>query len=171
MFATPYEQTEFIYHEKGALIRFAYIHKYSRNPFYANVNEATLLDRLAGAKNNDPQIQKSIFLNEKGMVCDAGIANVFFVMKNVLITPSLETGCISDNLRKLVLDASKNIGLQINESTEIIPDAIYKMDEIFFAAEPTGIQWVLGIGTKRFVHRVSNKIHNELNEILKRKAT
>jgi hypothetical protein len=44
------------------------------------------------------------------------------------------------------------------------------MDEVFFANEENGIQWVLGVGNKRFVHQVSDKINIELNHYLKTKV-
>lgn len=168
--ATPFEQTEFIYHDNGILINFSDIHKYSKSPIQTKNSQANILELLATAKYRDLSVQKSFFLNETGMICDAGSANIFFVKNNVILTPSLETGCISDNIRVLVLEASKNIGLQINESTDIAPESVKKMNEIFIAAESTGIQRVLGIETKRFVHSVSLMIHKELNEILKKKA-
>ncbi len=170
MFATPFEQTEFVYQEKGTLINFSDILKYSKNPLQFKVEQSIFYELIARAKNNDTHIHHSVFLNEKENVCDTGTANIFFIKKNVLITPSLETGCISDHLRSLILDAAKNIGLQTNEAADITPETVYKMDEIFFAAESTGIHWVLGIDTKRFVHPVSIKIHRELNEILKKKV-
>ena len=42
------------------------------------------------------------------------------------------------------------------------------MNEIFLASEENGIQWVLGVGNKRFVHRASIKIHELLNLQLKK---
>ena len=169
-YATPFEQTEFRYHEKGSLIAFSEIKKYSNSLIQIDAVRSRFIVQLAEAKNNDPLIHKLVFLNEKGVVCDAGMANIFLIRRNLLITPSPETGCISDNLRNLLLEAAKNIGLQINETDDIPPESCFKMDEIFFASESTGIHWVLGIETKRFVHQVSAKIHKELNEILKRKV-
>lgn len=170
LFPTPYSEVEFNYHKKGVLMNFAAIQKQSEKIFQAETNQARLLHYLANQKNKNTQIQHLVFLNEKEMVCDAGIANIYFIKKKILFTPSVETGCIADNLRMPVLEASKNIGLEIKESAEIIPESIYSMDEIFFTAEATGFYWVLGINNKRFVHSVSIQIHEELNHILKSKA-
>lgn len=170
LFATPFEEMEFRYHEKGVLIEFAKNHKYSETQMLLTDNNKRIFNRLESAKNRDNFTQNFIFLNEKGIVCDAGVANVFFIKKNVLITPSAATGCIPDQLRKLILEAAGALKLQIVESEEVIPETIFKMDEIFFASEATGIQWVLGIETKRFVHSVSVQIHEELNKILKNKV-
>jgi branched-chain amino acid aminotransferase len=167
LFATPHTEMEFKYFEKGVLVSLTDIQKQSKNILQTKMDQARFINLLAAVKSNDVHTQNFVFLNEKGMVCDAGLANIYFIQKNVLITPSLETGCITDNLRSLVLEASKKIGLEINESAEVDPESIYIMNEIFFAAEATGIQWVLGKNNKRFVHSVSLKIHKELNTILK----
>ncbi len=170
LFATPFEEMEFKYHERGVLIGLAENHKYSGTPIPIADNYKYFFYRLAEEKNKNSIIQNFIFLNEKGMVCDAGQANVFLIKKQTLITPSPDSGCISDSLRRLVLEAAGNFKLQLIESDEISPEMIYKMDEIFIAAESTGIYWVLGIDTKRFVHSVSGQIHEELNKILKSKV-
>jgi hypothetical protein len=44
------------------------------------------------------------------------------------------------------------------------------MNEIFFASEEIGIQWVLGVENKRFVNPVTKQIHRKLNKILKEKV-
>jgi len=166
LYATPFEQSEFRYHDSGILIRFAENHKFSKSSMLFADNFTRIFDQVAFAMIKEPAVQGFIFLNEKGLVCDAGLSNVFFVKKNTLLTPSLATGCIPDHLRKLIIEAAVNLHLQIIEPEEIIPETVSKMDEIFFAGEVTGIQWVLGIDTKRFVHPVSAQIHNEMNKIL-----
>ncbi len=170
LYATPLEQSELAYHEKGILIRFANQQKYSKTPLVYADNLNRIFNRFATAGNEEAIVQNFVFLNENGMISNAGLANIFMIRNNVLTTPSLAAGCTPDNLRKPVLEAAGNLGFKLEEPEEILPETIFKMDEIFFAGEVTGIQWVLGIETKRFVHRVSAEIHEEINKILKSKV-
>jgi hypothetical protein len=41
---------------------------------------------------------------------------------------------------------------------------------VFFASEETGIQWVLGIGSKRYVPTNIRKIHKKLDALLEVQA-
>jgi hypothetical protein len=41
------------------------------------------------------------------------------------------------------------------------------MNELFIAGEESGIQWILGVENKRFIHHYSEIIHEKLNDFLK----
>ena len=86
---------------------------------------------------------------------------------NALITPSLQTGCFEDKLRNTILEIASNFNLKVMESAKIKKEDLLQMDEIFIASEENGIQWILGVENKRFVHHYSAKIHEKLNEYLK----
>ena len=85
----------------------------------------------------------------------------------MLITPSLQTGCFEDKLRNTILGIATNINLKVVESAKIKKEDLTEMDEIFLASEENGVQWVLGVENKRFLHLFSAKIHEKLNEYLK----
>jgi branched-chain amino acid aminotransferase len=108
-----------------------------------------------------------VFLNENGFVTDCIGANVFGIRKGELITPSIETGCYTDLLRAHVIEVTKELSLKINETASLHKEELIKMDEIFIASEASGIEWVVGIGNKRFVHSVSDLVQGRLNERLK----
>jgi branched-chain amino acid aminotransferase len=61
------------------------------------------------------------------------------------------------------------MGLKTTESADIKREDIFHIDELFIASEETGIQWILGVENKRFVHEYSVSIHEKLNEYLKEK--
>jgi len=155
--------------KQGLLIDFSEFVKFTGNPLnqfgYFNVP----LWKTAASKNRETVHQNSIFLNEKGIVTDCISANIFMIRGKVLYTPALETGCYNDNLRNCILEIAPKLNLKVNESDGIESEDVIQMNEIFLASEEHGIQWVLGVGTKRFVHHYSVKIHELLNDYLKKK--
>jgi hypothetical protein len=56
------------------------------------------------------------------------------------------------------------------ESENIYKEDVLQMNEIFIAGEEYGIQWLLGVENKRYVHRYSAIIHEKLNDYLKKKV-
>ena len=156
--------------KQGLIINFSEFEKYSGNPLnqfaFANQTQWKFAEsRILGTPFNN-----SVFLNEKGVVCDCIAANIFMIKGKVIYTPAIETGCFTDSLRNLVLELAPETNLKVLESDEISKEDVIQMNEIFLASEVHGIQWVLGVGNKRYVHLYSEKIHELLNENLKKKV-
>ena len=165
-FAFP--EFDFPITKQGLIINFSEFEKYSGNPLnqFAFANETQW--KFADSRNLGTTFNNSVFLNEKGVACDCILANIFLIKGKVLYTPSIETGCYTDSLRSLILEMAPEINLKVLESDEIGKENVTQMNEIFLASEENGIQWVLGVGNKRFVHLYSEKIHEMLNANLKK---
>jgi len=164
-----FDEFDFPLSKQGIMIGFAEQVKFSKNPLARHAFYNTpLWKTTAGAENN--ACKNMVFLNENGFVTDCMGANIFGVKKGEIITPATETGCYSDVLRELIIDASIEIQLKINETSKLKKEDLLLMDEIFLASEATGIEWIMGIGNKRFVHSVSGKVQARLNEDLKEMA-
>ncbi len=164
-FAKPHTSMQLPANEKGVFANFATYKKYS-DGHLKNIQLFNRFFTLSEQRINTDKNVKPIFLNEKGVVCDAGTANVFIVENKKISTPSLSTGCTSNAFRNLVLNVAKDLGYSTNESEKIVPTTVLNADEIFLAEETTGIQWVMGIGNRRFVHNISNAVNNRLNKVL-----
>ena len=165
----PSDTFDFPISQKGILLNYSDIIKYSTNEFnsFPIFNES--IWRAAIAQNRNTLFQNTILLNEKKSVCECVGTNLFLYQKNELITPSISTGCVEDTLRSVILEMAKTSGFQLRESDNIKKEDILKVDELFIASEETGIQWVLGVENKRFVHDHSVTIYEKLNAFLKEK--
>lgn len=168
--SSAFPEFEFPIAQHGMLANFCELKKNSASELSQYKCHNQLLWNSAKGQLKDKLIQGSILLNEKELVCEGIAANVFMIKNKVLITPSLETGCYKDVLRSIVLDMAKTLKLKVVETSEIRPEHLKEMDEVFFANEEYGIQWVLGIDNKRFVHEYSDEIHDQLNVFLKSKV-
>ncbi len=161
---------DFPFSQQGLIVNFFEFGKYSVDPLGSFTFSNETLWKFASSKITGTTFQNSIILNEKGNICDCISANIFMVKRNTLLTPSVETGCYTDTLRNHILMAAQNSGLKIIESDEINKEEIYQMNEIFIASEKIGIQWIIGVLNKRFVHSYSLKIHEKINDYLKQKS-
>jgi branched-chain amino acid aminotransferase len=167
--STAFPQFDFGISKQGLMINFSELTKYSGNQHnqFAFFNAPQW--QFANAAISGTTFNNSIFINEKGNVCDCISANIFLIKGKTLITPSIETGCYNDTLRNHILMIASKSNLKVTESDEIKIADVIQMNEIFIAGEEHGIQWVLGVGNKRFVHHYSEIIHEQLNTMLKKK--
>ena len=166
-----FEEFDFPFSKQGFIVNFSEFVKFTGSPLNKFGFFNVPLWTTAISKNRETNHQNSIFLNEKGIVCDCISANIFMIRGKVLYTPAPETGCYIDTLRNSIIEIATKLNLKITESDGIDNDDVLSMNEVFLVSEEYGIQWVLGVGTKRFVHYYSEKIHESLNDYLKKKVT
>ncbi len=156
--------------KSGLLLNFSEFEKYSSHPLnhlaFYNLPSWRFID----ARNKNTSFQNSIILNDSGFVCESAFNNIFMVKGNTLITPHLDTGCYADAIRNHIMNIASDAGLLTEESKRITKEDILKMSELFLASEEFGIQWILGIGNKRFVNRHAAKIHEHINIHLEKLA-
>ncbi|MDO8952376.1 MAG: aminotransferase class IV [Draconibacterium sp.] len=156
--------------KQGLIINFSDFTKYNGNPQNQFAFFNAPLWKFADAGISGTTFNNSIFFNEKGNICDCIAANIFLIKGKILLTPAIETGCYNDTLRNHILMIAPKANLKVIESDEIKKADVNQMNEIFIAGEEHGIQWVLGVGNKRFVHHYSEIIHEQINAILKKKV-
>jgi len=168
--AEPFNIQTFPFKKQGLLINVSNIRKDSSNslyqyPFYNESNWRIAESRLKGLN-----FQNSVLLNENNMVCEGIRSNIFMIKDNVLVTPAMESGCFEDTLRKPVLEVANELRMKSMELSNIKKEFLFEMNEVFFVSESKGIELILGINNRRFVHLQSDNIYKKLNEYLKRKV-
>lgn len=165
-----YEGFAFPFSEQGLLASVSSYKKLSTSLLNRLLCHNSVFWRAAEVENGVHPLQTTIFLNENNMVCEGNAANIFVVKKGVLITPSTETGCYEDVLRKIVLEQAAGLKTPVIESAEIDVKKLMAADEIFLASEARGIEWIMGVENKRFMRNYSSLIHEKVNEFLRRKV-
>lgn len=80
------------------------------------------------AKNHG--VDEVIILNNKGNICEGSRSNIFVVKNNIILTPSLNCGCLPGITRQVVLEIIKKLGINFKE-TEIKPKDLYNSKEAF----------------------------------------
>ena len=63
---------------------------------------------------NDLGCSEAIFLNTKGDICEGTGTNIFFVIDETLVTPSLDSGCLAGITRDLVIELTPVVERKIS---------------------------------------------------------
>lgn len=80
---------------------------------------------------------EALFLNTAGEVCETATANVFCVKGGVLLTPSLDSGCLPGIGREVLLELAIRDGMAVEERG-ITRDEIAMADEMFISSSTRG---------------------------------
>jgi branched-chain amino acid aminotransferase len=123
-----------------------------------------LLFVKAGIAKTKQQVDDVIILNSKGLVCETVSSNIFMVIHNRLVTPPLTEGCLPGIMRQNVLALASSLGMEVLE-TPVGINALEQAEEVFTTNAISGAQWVKGYENKRYFHKISARIIEELNTI------
>jgi branched-chain amino acid aminotransferase len=130
---------------------------------FSNLKSANYLPYVMAAlwaKEN--KLNDALILNQHERICDATIANVFWVKDGKIFTPSLNEGCVAGVMRKKILELTiRNSGFLLLESV-LTEDILFQADEVFLTNAITGIRWVKECRRKTYSNTISSKIFAEL---------
>lgn len=94
---------------------------------------------LALRKAHEFNCSEAIFLNTAGKVCEGTGTNIFFVIDDHLITPSLESGCLAGITRELIIEL-----VQVEEK-DIYPSDMQLASEAFLSSSTREISPISAI--------------------------
>ncbi len=116
------------------------------------------------AKENN--LQNCLFLNNDKNVVEALNGNLFMLMGNQLITPSIEEGCLNGVMRKQILKLAKQIeNVEVVEGV-ISPFDLQKADELFITNVIVGIQPITKYRKKEYKTDLSKILLDSLNSLI-----
>tara|TARA_Y100000590_G_C15554708_1_gene952357 strand:- start:313 stop:1119 length:807 start_codon:yes stop_codon:yes gene_type:complete len=79
-----------------------------------------------------------LFYNDKKIITECAIRNIFFIKDNTILSPSLDLGILSGVMRDTVFDIAKDKGISIEE-THIKAEELQDMDEAFITSTGIGL--------------------------------
>jgi len=82
-----------------------------------------------------------LVLNTYDRICDATIANIFWVHNNHICTPPLSEGGVAGVMRKYLLNQLQQSGYTTQE-TKCTENELLQADEVFLTNALYGIRWV-----------------------------
>jgi branched-chain amino acid aminotransferase len=116
------------------------------------------------ADEND--LQNCLLLNNEKNVVEALNGNLFMLIGNQLITPSIEDGCLNGIMRKQVLQVAKKMeNLEVLEQS-ISPFDLQKADELFITNVITGIQPISKYRKKEYKSDLSKMLLEKINDLI-----
>lgn len=158
----PLEQRDF--NENGLIIDIFPDARKSVDVF-SNLKSANYLPYvMAAVWARENRLTDALLLNSYGRICDATIANVFWVNEKMIFTPALNEGCVDGVMRKRIFDLRLRIedfGFPLQEST-LTEAILLEADEVFLTNAITGIRWVGQFRNKKYTNKISSKLFEEL---------
>ncbi len=106
-----------------------------------------LMSVMARQEAKKAGADETICLNEKGLLAEASMSNIFVVTDGRLRTPSLESGILPGITRQTVLELASRMGIS-NFEDDIEPDELYKAKEAFLTSSLLEIMPLTGIDGK-----------------------
>lgn len=120
---------------------------------------------MAGLYRKRNSLDDVFMLNTNGFLCETMSSNIFVFYDQQLYTPSLEEGCVSGIMRRVVMHLAEEMGIPVIEA-QINPKILNVADEVFITNAVRGIQWVMGFNNKRYFNEVSKQLLERLNATL-----
>jgi branched-chain amino acid aminotransferase len=163
--ATDLEDNIYQLNKKGYLVDVYNEYSKTANQLSFFKTSNSLLYVLAAVTASENNLDDLFIVNEKSEIIESSNSNIFLFKDEVLLTPSLNSGCIQGVMRTEVIRAAKDLGIHVEESN------VYKEDlemsrEIFLSNVISGIRWVGGYQKKRFYNSISKKIIENVNKNL-----
>ncbi|MCL5961135.1 MAG: aminotransferase class IV [Chloroflexi bacterium] len=112
-----------------------------RNPTspISRVKSLSYLDNvLAKAEAVAGGAQEALMLNTDGYVACGSVSNVFFLRRESLVTPSLQTGILPGITRSIILELAPLLNLEVKEKL-VLPTEVMEMEAAFLTNTLMGV--------------------------------
>ncbi len=136
-------------------------------PLHPLINVKTthrMVHTLAGVFKVEKSLDECLLLNTREEVTGAISSNVFLVRHAKLFTPPLASGCLDGVMRKNIIKLALQSGWEVDDQHPLEMEDFLHAEEVFLTNAIEGIQWVSGIGKKRYFKSTAKKLHLKLNE-------
>lgn len=159
--AWPLPGTEFRMNENGLIIDIFVNAKKSCDQ-YSNIKSNNYLPYvMAALYAKEKQFNDCIVLNQFERICDATIANVFWVKENIIYTPPLTEGPVSGVIRRYLLEQLPSYGFSVREEP-VDTGSLKIADEIFLTNAIHGLRWVKEFNGSVFKNDISSEIYSRI---------
>ncbi|MDP3061987.1 MAG: aminotransferase class IV [Chloroflexota bacterium] len=126
--AEPYTPPSETVYQRGFRATVSSIRRNSRSPL-SRLKTANFMEcLLARREARDAGLDEALLLNERGLLAEASVSNVFLVSGDGLVTPSVESGALPGITREVVLELAQREGVPIAERD-------VELEELFQATE------------------------------------
>lgn len=115
-------------YEKGFRAVVSSIRRNSQSPLSRLKSANYLENMLAKQEARAAGVDEAICLNEKGLLAEASMSNIFLVNDGILRTPGEESGILPGITREVVLELASQLGINTFEQD-------IRLDELFQAQE------------------------------------
>ncbi|MGH9899925.1 MAG: aminotransferase class IV [Pyrinomonadaceae bacterium] len=95
------------------------------------------------------KFDEAVIVNQLGEIASVSMANIFWVTKGTLYTPSLNTGCIRGTTRELVIKLAGELAIPCSEGSFEMA-ALSEAEEIFLTSSGLGVAPVTSFDFRQY---------------------
>ncbi len=129
---------------------------------FSNLKSANFLPySMAALFAKENKLNDCFVLNTHKRICDATVANIFWIKDGNIFTPPLLEGCVNGVMRRYLLEKMRDAGYGIQEIPANVSD-LKSADEVFLSNAVNGIRWVGQFRSKKYGNTTTVKIYNDL---------
>jgi branched-chain amino acid aminotransferase len=158
----PMDENDFLLNYKGIEVDVYKDLKFYPNFLSPYKTKNGLTKVLAAIAAEELGMGDFILQNERGNLIESTSCNMFIVSNGVLYTPGLQEGCIAGTMRMQIINLAIQNGIRVYECP-ILPHNLLSADEVFLTNAITGIKWIGGYRTKRYLNTTSRRLVMLLN--------
>ena len=128
--ASPYTPYSREVYEKGFRAVISTIRRNSQSPLSKLKSANYLESMLARQEARKAGADEAICLNEKGLLAEASMSNIFLVSDGILKTPGVESGILPGITRETVIELASDMSIDTLEQ-DIRPNELLRAEEAF----------------------------------------
>lgn len=121
-----------------------------------------LIKVMAALAAEESGLDDFVLQNDKGNIIESTSCNLFIVSNGVLYTPGLQEGCLAGTMRMQIINIAIQNGIRVYECS-VLPHNLLSADEVFLTNAVSGLKWVGGYRTKRYMNNTSRRLVMLLN--------
>ncbi len=137
----------------------------------AGVKRTAMLENLLALEEARSRgFAEAVMLNERGEMVSVTSANLFWIERDELYTPSPATGCIAGVTRALVCETARKMGIHVVEGSFTV-QSLLDANEVFLTSTTREISSVTSFDIKEYDHklaRLTRHINREFQKLLRR---
>ena len=122
----------------------------------------SLLYIHAGLFCKEQGIDDCFIMNTEGRLAESVSSNIFVLKNGILLTPSLDQGCVEGVMRLQIIRLAADLGIKCVEAP-VHEEDLLEADECFLTNAITGIRWVVAFRHKRYYNKIANMLISALN--------
>ena len=136
---TRFDKAEYNFSKEGLTLGLFEGDYKAMSPLNNLKTTSAVLFVLAGLSKKAQGVNDVVILNAAGRVCETVSSNIFAVVNNKIVTPTLSEGCLDGVMRKRIIRAIKQKHFDFEER-ELTLDELKSASEIFTTNTMSGVQ-------------------------------
>ena len=124
--------------------------------------QSSLLYVMAGIFAQENNWDEAVIFNEKGRISECISSNIFALIGDFIVTPPLSEYCVNGVMRKVVIQAAKTYGYEVQERP-ISEIELNSASEIFLTNATKGIQWVMSYNGKPLLNGTAKVLSTKID--------